>query len=163
MDHRLAARTKQLTTTRRSVATHDLTKQSTRLRTIPTLHLTKGSSKPSTKRKGQEAASKSRSTTLQSGPPRPTTSLQPVESCSGPPQFEESQHIPPTTTLPVLPYLLQPTTPGQLDDKCYIIYNPQLRDDAKLPKNTNFGFEPEYKWTEAFPIEPPRPPNYNPP
>jgi hypothetical protein len=120
----------------------------------------KGKFTPSTKRKGQEAASEARDTTQQSGPPKPTTTLQPVAPSSGPPQFEESQHIPPTTTLPVSPYLLQATAPGQLDDKCYIIYNPQLRDDTKLPKITNFGFEPEYKWTEAFPIEPPRPPNY---
>jgi hypothetical protein len=161
MNHRLAVRAKQLSTIRQSVATHHLAKRlSIRLRTIPTPPSKKGKFTPSTKRKGQEAASEARDTTLQSGPPRPTTTPQPVAPSTGPPQFEESQHIPPTSTLPVSPYLLQATAHGQLDDKCYTIYNPKLRDDTKLPKITNFSFEPEYKWTEAFPIEPPRPPNY---
>ena len=50
--------------------------------------------------------------------------------------------------------LNQTTTPKQLDANCYIIYDPTLRDDSKLPKITIFGFEPEY------PIEPHRPTDY---
>ena len=49
---------------------------------------------------------------------------------------------------------------GSADANCYIIYDPKLRDDTKLPKITIFGFEPEYRWTESYPIEPPRPTNY---
>jgi hypothetical protein len=52
------------------------------------------------------------------------------------------------------------TTSKQPDANCYIIYDPTLRDDAKLPKITIFGFEPEYRWTENYPIEPHRPTNY---
>ena len=52
------------------------------------------------------------------------------------------------------------TTSGQLDANCYIIYDPTLREDTKLPKITIFGFEPEYRWTERYPIEPHRPTNY---
>ena len=60
----------------------------------------------------------------------------------------------------MLIHLPQATTPRQLDTKCYTIYDPTLRDDTKLQKNTIFGFEPEYRWTEAYPIEPHRPTNY---
>ena len=60
----------------------------------------------------------------------------------------------------MLIHLPQATTPRQLDTKCYAIYDPALRDDTKLPKFENFGFEPEYQWTENYPIEPPRPANY---
>jgi hypothetical protein len=52
------------------------------------------------------------------------------------------------------------TTSRKPDTNCYIIYDPTLRDDAKLPKITIFGFEPEYRWTESYPIEPLRPTNY---
>ena len=61
---------------------------------------------------------------------------------------------------PILTSLLQATTSQQQDENCHIIYNPVLRDDTKLPKFENFGFEPEYQWTENYPIEPPRPANY---
>jgi hypothetical protein len=56
--------------------------------------------------------------------------------------------------------LTQATTPKQLDANCYFIYDPALRDDAKLPKITIFGFEPEYRWNKNYPIEPHRPTNY---
>jgi hypothetical protein len=41
---------------------------------------------------------------------------------------------------------------GSADANCYIIYDPKLRDDTKLPKITIFGFKPEYRWTESYPI-----------
>ena len=65
-----------------------------------------------------------------------------------------------TKDLPMLISLAQPTTSRQLDANCYIIYDPTLRDDTKLPKITIFGFEPEYRWTESYPIEPHQPTNY---
>jgi ankyrin repeat protein len=61
---------------------------------------------------------------------------------------------------PILISLQQATTPRQQHKNCHIIYNPELRDDTKLPKFKTFGFEPEYQWTENYPIEQPRPANY---
>jgi hypothetical protein len=52
------------------------------------------------------------------------------------------------------------TTSREPDTNYYTIYDPTLRDDAKLPKISIFGFETEYRWTENYPIEPHRPTNY---
>ena len=41
-----------------------------------------------------------------------------------------------------------------LDKSTFIIYDPRLRDDKKLPKSSSLGFEPEYMWTEDYPIQP---------
>ena len=65
-----------------------------------------------------------------------------------------------TKDLPMLISLDRTTTSGQLDANYYIIYDPALRDDTKLPKITIFSIEPEYRWTESYPIESHRPPNY---
>jgi hypothetical protein len=65
-----------------------------------------------------------------------------------------------TKDFPMLIRFNQTTTPKQLDANCYIIYDPSLRDDSKLPKISIFGFDPEYRWTEGYPIAPQRPANY---
>jgi hypothetical protein len=64
------------------------------------------------------------------------------------------------TDFPILTSPLQATTSRQQDENFHIIYNPGLRDDTTLPKFKIFGFEPEYQWTENYPIKPPRPTNY---
>jgi hypothetical protein len=48
-----------------------------------------------------------------------------------------------------------------LDISTFILYDPRLRDDKKLPKSSSLGFEQEYMWTEDYPLEPPCPLNYN--
>ena len=53
---------------------------------------------------------------------------------------------------------VQPTV--GLDISAFILYDPRLRDDTRLPKSSSLGFEPEYMWTEEYPIEPSCPLNY---
>ncbi len=91
-------------------------------------------------------------------PPTTSTADEPQPGPSG---FKRSRVIDRSTKdLLMLISLTRTTTSRQLDANCYIIYDPTLRDDAKLPKITIFGFEPEYRWTESYPIEPHRPKNY---
>jgi hypothetical protein len=91
-------------------------------------------------------------------PPKTSTADKPHPGPSGFKRSRVSNRS--TKDLPMLISITRTTTSRQPDANCYIIYDPTLRDDAKLPKITIFGFEPEYRWTESYPIEPHRPTNY---
>ena len=69
----------------------------------------------------------------------PTTTDEPQPGPSGFKRSRVSDRS--SKDLPMLIRLPQTTTSRQLDANCYIIYDPALRDDTKLPKIIIFVFE----------------------
>jgi hypothetical protein len=93
---------------------------------------------------------------------QPTTTDEPQPGPSGIKRSRVSDKS--KKDFPMLIRFNQTTTPKQLDATCYIIYDPTLRDDSKLPKNNHFWLRPgisldrrlSYSTTKTHKLYPPR-------